>query len=53
MQTYIIGDPGIYLIKGLINDPVIEFTAYLFVTDNNLNSGTFGVFKMDFTSTTP
>ena len=32
-----------------MNDPINSYFAYLFVTNNNLNSGTFGVFKMDFT----
>ena len=27
--------------------------AYLFTTDKNVNQGTFGVFKMDFTSSIP
>ena len=29
-----------------------SYLAYLFTTDNNVNSGTFGVFKMDFTPMT-
>ena len=49
--TYWIGNPGIYLIKGLMNDPVNLFLVYLFTTDKNLAFGTFGVFKMDFTPT--
>jgi hypothetical protein len=35
-----------------MNDPVNSFLSYLFVTDNSVASGTFGVFKMDFTPTT-
>ena len=35
-----------------MNDPVNSYLAYLFTTDNKVNSGTFGVFKMDFTPTT-
>ncbi len=47
-STYRIGDPGIYFVKGLFNDPVNDNLAYLFVTDKNLNQGTFGVFKLNF-----
>ena len=47
--TYKIGDPGKYFVKGLIDDPVNLFLVYLFTIDYNINSGTFGVFKMDFT----
>ena len=36
--------------KGILNDPVNSFLAYLFVTDKNVASGTFGVFKMNFTA---
>jgi hypothetical protein len=35
-----------------MNDPLNPFFAYLFTTDNNVASGTFGVFKMDFNPTT-
>ena len=50
-KTYWIGHPGIYFVKGLFNDPVNDFLAYLFVTDKNLNQGTFGVFKLNFDPT--
>ena len=53
MITSKIGDLGKYFIKGLMNDTVNLLAAYLFVTDNNVNSGTFGVFKMDFTPSPP
>ena len=33
-----------------MNDPVNSYLAYLFITDKNANQGTFGVFKMDFTT---
>ena len=36
--------------KGIINDPVNSLFAYLFTTDKNVNQGTFGVFKMNFTT---
>ena len=36
-----------------MNDPVNLFFAYLFTTDKSVASGTFGVFKMDFSTTTP
>ena len=49
--NYLIGVAGKFLVKALIDDPVNSFFAYLFIIDNNLNSGTFGVFKMDFTPT--
>ena len=49
---YMIGVAGIYSIKGLINDPTNLFLTYLFATDKNIASGTFGVFKIDFTPTT-
>ncbi len=49
-STYWIGNAGLYFVKGLINDPVDSFLAYLFVTDKNIASGTFGVFKMNFTA---
>ncbi len=32
-----------------MNDPVNSYLAYLFTSDKNVGSGTFGVFKMDFT----
>ena len=48
-----IGDLGKYFIKKLINDPVDNFFVYLFVIDNNVNSGTFGVFKIDFITSAP
>ena len=47
--AYWIGNPGKYFVKGLIDDPLNSFLAYLFVNDININQGTFGVFKMDFT----
>ena len=47
--AYKIGAAGKYFIKGLINDPNNSFVAYLFTVDNNVASGTFGVFKMNFT----
>ena len=48
--AYWIGNAGLYFVKGLLNDPVNSILAYLFATDKNVNSGTFGVFKMNFTS---
>jgi len=50
---YKIGNSGLYFVKGLMNDPTNAFLAYLFTTDKNVASGTFGVFKMDFTTSTP
>ena len=34
-----------------MNDPVNSYLAYLFAIDKNINFGTFGVFKIDFTPT--
>jgi hypothetical protein len=51
--TYWIGNPGLYFVKGLMSDPVNTFLAYMFVTDKNVASGSFGVFKMDFSTITP
>ena len=48
-NSYKIGVPGKYFVKGLIDDPVNPYFVYLFTADINLNPGTFGVFKMDFT----
>ena len=48
---YKIGDPGKYFVKELIGDPVNSYMTYLFVLDKNINSGTFGVFKIDFSPT--
>ena len=48
--TYWIGNAGLYFVEGIMNDPVNSFLAYLFVTDKNVASGTFGVFKMNFTA---
>ena len=48
--TYWIGNAGLYFVKGILNDPVNSSLAYLFVTDKNVASGTFGVFKMNFTA---
>ncbi len=48
--TFRIGNAGVYFVKGLLNDPVNSILAYLFATDKNVNSGTFGVFKMNFTA---
>ena len=36
-----------------MNDPLLPNQAYLFATDNGANSEIFGVFKMDFTPSTP
>ena len=36
-----------------MNDPVNTFLAYLFTTDISVSSGTFGVFKMDFSPILP
>lgn len=47
--TYKMGDAGLYFVEGLMNDPTNAYLAYLFTTDKNVASGTFGVFKMDFT----
>jgi len=49
--SYKIGVAGKYFVKGLMNDPMNSYIAYLFTTDKNVASGTFGVFKMDFTPT--
>ena len=49
--TYKIGNAGKYFVKGIMNDPVNSYFTYLFTYDKNLNQGTFGVFKMDFTPT--
>jgi hypothetical protein len=43
------GNGGIYSMGRLLDDPVNSFLAYLFITDKNIASGTFGVFKIDFT----
>jgi hypothetical protein len=43
------GDAGLYFVEGLMNDPTNAYLAYLFTTDKNVASGTFGVFKIDFT----
>ena len=51
--TYWIGNPGKYFVKRLMNDPQNLFLAYLFTTDKNVASGTFGVFKMDFSFLPP
>ena len=32
-----------------MDDPLKPFITYVFATDKNVNSGTFGVFKIDFT----
>ncbi len=50
-SSYLIQNPGLYFVKGLMNNPVNKFFAYLFVIDKNVGSGTFGVFKLDFTAT--
>ena len=52
MTTYFVGNPGKYSVGRLLDDPVDSFLAYLFITDKNIASGTFGVFKMDFTPLT-
>jgi hypothetical protein len=49
--SYKIGDAGLYFVNGMMNDPTNPYLAYLFTTDKNIASGTFGVFKMDFNST--
>jgi len=53
ITSYKIGNSGLYFVKDLMNDPTNAFLAYLFITDKNVASGTFGVFKMDFTTSTP
>ena len=50
--NYKIGSLGTYFVKGILDDPLNPYLAYLFTTDNNVNFGTFGVFKMDFKPTT-
>ena len=35
-----------------MSDPMNSFLAYLFTTDKTIASGTFGVFKIDFTPAT-
>ena len=47
-----IGAAGKYFVKGLIEDPVDTYIVYLFIFDKNINFGTFGVFKIDFTPST-
>ena len=36
-----------------MNNPINPFQAYLFITDKSVASGTFGVFKMDFSTDIP
>ena len=36
-----------------MKDPVNSYLAYLFTKNKNIGSGTFGVFKMDFSLNTP
>jgi hypothetical protein len=52
-STYWMGAGDFYLVKGLLNDPVNSFFAYLFVACGSVASRTFGVFKMDFSTVTP
>ncbi len=52
-STFWIGNAGLYFVKGLLNDPVNSILAYLFFTDKSVASGTFGVFKIDFSTVTP
>jgi hypothetical protein len=52
-STYWIGNAGLYYVKGLMDDPTYSFFTYLFITDNSVGSGTFGVFKMDFSYSIP
>ena len=35
-----------------MNNPINTKLAYLFIIDKNVNEGTFGVFKIDFTFST-
>ena len=52
--SYKLGPPaGLFIVKGLINDPMDSFLAYLFTLDKYQNKGIFGVFKIDFTSLPP
>ena len=51
--TYLIGNPGLYFVQGLMNNPINPFQTYLFTTDKSVASGTFGVFKMDFSTVIP
>ncbi len=53
VNTYWIGNPGLFFVKGLMNDPLNSFLAYLFTTDISLSTGTLGVFKMDFSTAIP
>ena len=36
-----------------MNNPINTFQGYLFTTDKSVASGTFGVFKMDFSTVLP
>ena len=47
---YWMGAYDLYFVKGLLNDPVNSFFAYLFVASGSVASRTFGVFKMNFTA---
>ncbi len=49
--SYKIGYAGLFFVNGMMNDPTNSYLAYLFTTDKNIASGTFGVFKMDFNPT--
>jgi hypothetical protein len=42
------GDLGKYMIKGVDSDPTNDKIIYIYVEDQNINGGTFKVFKVDF-----
>ena len=45
---YWLGDLGKYVIKGVDSDPTNDKIIYIYVEDQNINGGTFKVFKIDF-----
>ena len=52
-KAFYLGNPGLFTVNQLADDPQNNNIAYIYVTDSNINGGTFQVFKVDFSYNTP
>ena len=52
-KAFYLGSSGLFTVNQLADDPQNNNIAYIYVTDSNINGGTFQVFKVDFSYNTP
>jgi hypothetical protein len=50
IKNFKIGNQGLFTVNGLSDDPQNNNIAYIYVTDSNINGGTFKVLKVDFST---